>query len=70
MGEREVGAGEQLVGAGLLEGHPPLAQGGQDVRVVVDAEDREAGVGEAQREGEADPAEPDDRDVVTHAGGG
>ena len=66
VGEGEVDAGEQLVGAGLLERHPALAQGGEHLGVVVDAEHREPGVGEAQREREADPAQSDDADVVAH----
>ena len=42
----------------------------QPLGVVVDAEHGQPGVGEAERERQADPAEPDDADVVGHCGPG
>ncbi len=65
-GQPELDPGEQLVGAGLLERHPPLAQGVQPLRVLVDGQHGQPGVGERQRQREADPAGSDDRDVVGH----
>ena len=75
LGERRVGdavgdgqrsgrvdAIESFLGAGLLERHPRVANRLQAVGVLVDAEDREAAVGERDGERETDPAEPDDSD--------
>ena len=53
---------------GSLNGIRPLADRGQALLVVVDAEHAQPGVGEAERERQADPAEPDDGDVVAHRG--
>ena len=65
--QREVDRVEQGLGAGLLERHSPLAQRGQAVRGVVDAENAQAAVGEAQGQRQADAAQADDGDVVAHA---
>ena len=53
---------EHLLGARLLEGHPTRPQRRELGRVMVDSDDGETEVGEAQREGQADPAEADHRD--------
>ena len=52
---------------GSLNGIRPARTAVEPLGVLVDAEDAQAGVGEAQREREADAAETDDRDVVGHA---
>ena len=68
--ERQTTAGvhalEQLLGARLGERHPPLADGLQTDRIVVDAEHRQAAIRERQRERQADAAEADDGNVTRH----
>jgi hypothetical protein len=49
-------AREELVRARLGERHPALAQRAEPDRILVDAEDAQAGVGEAEGEGQADAA--------------
>jgi len=64
--ERQLGAGQQLVGARLLERHPALAHAAQAVGVAVDAQHGQAGRGEAERERQPDPPEADDAHVIGH----
>ena len=51
---------EQCLGARLLERHPAGAQRLEHRRVVIDAENVQTAVGEAQGERQPDPAQPDD----------
>ena len=44
----------------------PARSASSRVDVLVDAEHAQAGVGEAERQRQPDPAQPDDRDVVVH----
>src|SRR5262249_9203416 len=66
-GQVEIHLGEQLVDSGLLERHPLVGDRGKPLGVLVDAQNRQAGVREADREREPDAAQSDDGDVVTHA---
>ena len=50
---------QQRLGARLRERHAPGAQRVEDRVIVVDAEDPQAAVGEAQRQRQADAAETD-----------
>ena len=47
---------EQLVGAGLLEGHAPGLHGAEALGVVVDADHVQTAIGEGECEREADSA--------------
>ena len=57
---------EQRLRAGLLEGHPAVAQRAQAVGVLVDPDDAQTACGERQGQGQADAAQPEDGDVVRH----
>ena len=60
---------EQLLRAALLERHHAVARRSRRSRVVaVDADGRQAAVGEAERERQPDAAEADDGDVVFEGG--
>ncbi len=54
---------QQLLRAGLLEGHHALAHRAEAGGVVVDPHNPQAAVGERERERQADAAEADHRDV-------
>ena len=68
VGDRQragrVDAVERLLGAGLVERHPRVADRLQAVGILVDAEHGEPAIGERDGEREPDPAEPDDGDLT------
>jgi hypothetical protein len=70
VGELEAAAREhalqEVLGAGLVERHAPVADSGEHGRLPVDADHAQPPVGERQRERQADAAQADDRDAFAH----
>ena len=57
---------EHLLSAGLVERHPRGPNRLEPVEVAIDAEDAQTPVGEAQRQRQANPPQPNNRDIGTH----